>query len=112
MPQFGTANPAINSADCSLTAVTNWDGVGLTSLDTAFNGDTNLVSVPTIFPSTVTDLANTFLGATSFNQNLATWDTSNVVTMNSMFSGATDFNNGGDPLATTVGGGTRQRSPT
>lgn len=104
VPQFGTANPAINSADCSLTAVTNWDGVGLTSLDTAFNGDTNLASVPSDLPSTVTDLANTFLGATSFNQNLATWNTANVVTMNGMFSGATNFNNGGDPLTTTVGG--------
>jgi surface protein len=104
VPQFGTADPSINSADCSLTAVTNWDGVGLTSLDTAFNGDTNLVSVPGDLPNTVTDLADTFLGATSFNQNLESWDTTNVVAMNSMFAGATSFNNGGGPLATTSGG--------
>jgi surface protein len=33
-----------------------------------------------------------FTGATSFNQNLNSWDVSNVTDMNSMFNVATSFN--------------------
>jgi surface protein len=34
----------------------------------------------------------TFYGAAAFNQNIGSWDTSNVITMSSMFRDATAFN--------------------
>jgi surface protein len=39
-----------------------------------------------------------------FNQDLSSWDTSAVTNMSQMFRGASGFNNGGQPLATTAGG--------
>ena len=39
-------------------------------------------------------LASMFSAATKFNQNLNNWSVSNVTAMNSIFSGATAFNNG------------------
>jgi len=49
--------------------------IGITSLSYAFYGDTNLTSLPTTLPSGVTDLSHTLDGATSFNQNVSSWDT-------------------------------------
>jgi len=45
--------------------------------------------------SVVTTVSNMFLNATSFNQNLGVLNLSNCSDLNSMFSGATKFNNGG-----------------
>ena len=42
--------------------------------------------------SSVTNMSEVFLGATSFNQDLSNWSTGNVQTMNQMFYGATVFN--------------------
>jgi len=39
-----------------------------------------------------------FYGATAFNQDISTWNVSSVTDMNSMFRGATSFNNRGQPL--------------
>ena len=54
---------------------------------TAFNQD--LSSWDT---SAVTDMANMFYGATAFNQDISSWDTSKVTSMGSMFTSATAFN--------------------
>lgn len=51
----------------------------------------NLVKVPTVLPSNLTDLNYMFLNATSFNQDISMWDTSNVTDMNYMFYEATAF---------------------
>ena len=44
----------------------------------------------------VTNMADMFLVAGSFNQSVSSWDTSKVTTMNSMFQAAEAFNNGCD----------------
>jgi Mycoplasma protein of unknown function, DUF285 len=103
VPEFGTPAGTTPVADYALTAVTNWDGVGLTSLYNAFSGDTNLVSVPTDLPSTVTETGYMFSSATSFNQNLNTWDTTDVTDMSGMFEGDTAFNDGGVALVSAPG---------
>jgi surface protein len=105
VPQFGTPEGTAPVADDALTAVTNWDGVGLTSLYNAFSGDVNLVSVPTDLPSTVTETGYMFSSATSFNQNLNSWDTTSVTDMSGMFEGDTAFNDGGVALVSAPGVG-------
>ena len=40
----------------------------------------------------VTNMIGLFKGKTGFNEDISTWDVSNVWTMNEMFSGATSFN--------------------
>ena len=105
VPQFGTPSGSTPFSDPDLVAVTNWDGVGLTSLYGAFIGDTNLVSVPTDLPSTVTNTADMFNGAVNFNQDLNTWDTTSVTDMSGMFEGDTAFNNAGVALVEAPGVG-------
>jgi len=77
-----------------LTACTSFGEIGLTNLSSAFNGCTNLTTVPTSLPttSTVTLTSYMFYGATSFNQNISGWDVSNVIDMGAMFYNATSFN--------------------
>ena len=74
-----------------ITAVRNWGSLGLRSLSFAFNFAVNLTELPSEFPDTVTDASILFSGARSFNDDIGSWDTSNVTNMRSMFSGASTF---------------------
>ncbi|MBU3717218.1 MAG: BspA family leucine-rich repeat surface protein [Actinobacteria bacterium] len=76
--------------------VRGWGNLGLTNLDGAFYGATNLTWVATP-PSGIGSLIQTFQGATSFNQNISNWDTSSVGSMRGTFTGASSFNNGCQP---------------
>ncbi len=52
----------------------------------SFNGDISSWNT-----SNITNISSTFAGATSFNRDLNAWDVSNVTSMSSMFSGANSF---------------------
>ena len=67
-------------------------GDWLTSLDFAFDGLRKLVSVPTSLPQTVRSLRGTFSDARTFNQDISSWNVSNVTDMSRMFSDAYAFN--------------------
>jgi hypothetical protein len=73
----------------SLLSVATWPST-LTSLSSAFYGASSLTSVP-VLPTSVTNLASTFFQATAFNQNISSWNVSNVLTMVNMFNGATAY---------------------
>jgi len=87
---FLTATPDI------LISVSSWGSVQLVNLNGAFSGCRNLVSVPTTLPSTVTDISYMFNGATSFTQNLGSWDVSNI-------TNATDIFGNGCPMLSSSG---------
>ena len=80
----------------AIDSVTQWnlfnDVSTITSLEGAFRDHINLTSVPVSLPSTVTDLARMFQGASRFNGSIAAWDISGVTNLAYMFSGATAFN--------------------
>ena len=76
-----------------LTGVSSFGTLGLTSLAYAFYGAVNLVSVPSVLPSTVVSLEDTFWDADSFNDaSISEWDTGSVTSMERMFSDASSFN--------------------
>jgi surface protein len=75
-----------------LTKVASWGDLGLKSLEYAFYTAENLIEVPDHIPSTVTSLKGAFNGAISFNQNINTWNTLNVIDMSEMFFNAINFN--------------------
>ena len=75
-----------------LTGVSSFGTLGLTSLAYAFYGAVNLVSVPSVLPSTVVSLEDTFWDADSFNDaSISEWDTGNVTSMEEMFTEASSF---------------------
>ena len=52
----------------------------------------NLIKVPTLLPSNLTDVTYLFSEASSFNQDISSWNVSNVTNMGNMFSHANSFN--------------------
>ena len=89
---FGNGHSAYTGAEY-IRSVSQWDALGVTSFSGAFNGATNLESVPASLPSTVTDTSYMFYGASSYNGGeVSGWDTSSVTDMAFMFNGATAFN--------------------
>ncbi|MFO8234182.1 MAG: BspA family leucine-rich repeat surface protein [Bacteroidales bacterium] len=75
-----------------LDKVTDFGDLGLTSLEGAYNGASNLSKVPDQLPSSVTDMSLMFRNATSFNQDIGDWDVSDVTDMSYMFYHAESFN--------------------
>ncbi len=75
-----------------LTKVTSWDNLGLENLNYAFYYAMNIIEVPASLPSTVIDIHNMFYFAEIFNQDISTWDVSNITHMGSLFNNAHSFN--------------------
>ena len=75
------------------TATDTPDFSGVTNMSymfygaSVFNGDLGSWNT-----SSVTNMSYMFYGAAAFNQNIGSWDTSAVTSMSAMFSGATVFN--------------------
>ena len=55
-------------------------------------GCSRLTTVPDYLPHSITDMVQMFYDASSFNQDISGWDTSNVTNMTSMFWNASSFN--------------------
>jgi surface protein len=85
-----SSNGGEESEQHKLVRVDSWGRVGFTSLQTAFYRARNLMSVPnhTEGLESVTNMMGVFLGATNFNHDIGNWNTSNVTTMQGMFSGS------------------------
>jgi surface protein len=77
-----------------LLDVLEWGNISWQALDNAFFGASNMNITATDAPdlSNVTNMANMFRGASSFNGAIGHWDVSNVTNMESMFREATSFN--------------------
>ena len=77
----------------NLVTVESWRTEnGITSFNMAFNFAVTLQSVPEYLPGNVRDMSGMFYGASAFNQNISSWDTSSVMNMMAMFAGASAFN--------------------
>jgi len=67
-----------------LTSINSW-GNNFTGLGGACANATILTNVPTTLPTSVTILSYMFTGASIFNQDISTWNTTNVINMQGMF---------------------------
>ncbi|MDD3741082.1 MAG: BspA family leucine-rich repeat surface protein [Bacteroidales bacterium] len=74
-----------------LVRILDFGDIGLTDLSTACNNAVNLTEVPDQIPTTVTNLSSMFYNADLFNQDISSWDVSNITDMSSMFSFADSF---------------------
>lgn len=79
-----------NSGDkLKIKSIKKWGDIAWTSMENAFYGCNNLTVNSTDAPdlSNVTNMANMFKGAITFNQTINNWDVSNVTNMSGLFSG-------------------------
>lgn len=87
---------ANNTDKTKLTDVTQWGAVPWRSMQSAFEGCSNLDISATDVPnlSGVTSMAKMFSGCTILNGpvNIGSWNTSNVVNMSDLFFSAENFN--------------------
>lgn len=91
LTQFGSGWSYSNAE--KLVKVTSFGNLGLTSLNGAFYGTTNLEEVPTILPLSVSNLSSAFFSTgKAIIIGLSSWDVGNVTNMNSMFNRASNFN--------------------
>ena len=93
MLQLGNKGGAFQGAtNLQISAAGSPDLTGVTNLSNTFAGATSFNNdVSGWNTSAVTDMSGMFMNATSFDQELNGWDTGQVTDMHSMFDGASDF---------------------
>ena len=90
--------PAINinngTEKDKILEVMQWGTITWESMESAFNGASNLQITATDSPdlSNVTNMTAMFANATAFNSDISSWNVSNVTLMTEMFVYATAFN--------------------
>jgi surface protein len=79
--------------DTTKSEITSYATTGTSSYFTpSANGQTNPVPFNNIVTTLMTDMSGMFEGASTFNQNIGSWDRTNVTDMSYMFEGASAFN--------------------
>ncbi|WP_111707128.1 BspA family leucine-rich repeat surface protein [Lutibacter citreus] len=83
-----------NGDKTKILTIEQWGTQQWRSMDRSFYGCSNLtvnaMDVPDL--SLVTEMSYMFSGATSFNQDISSWNVSNVINMDFMFNNASSFN--------------------
>ena len=75
-----------------LTKVISFGDLAIENLAYGFENAKNLTEVPNSIPSTIENLSNTFNSCDSFNQDISSWDVSNVTDMSGLFAYNQSFN--------------------
>ena len=77
-----------------ILTIEQWGTNGWDSMESAFNGCSNLIGNAPDIPdlSNVTDMSSMFKKASSFNQNISSWNVGSVIDMSDMFLNAASFN--------------------
>jgi surface protein len=80
-------------SDSEYGAIPDWDVSTVTNMAEAFMGSTSFNgNIGTWNVSSVTNMRQMFYQASAFNQDIGSWDTSSVTDMSGMFSWGTAFN--------------------
>jgi surface protein len=75
-----------------LTKVLTFGNLGVTNWSYAFQGASQLTSVPAVLPAGVEDMSGMFLECASFNSPIGNWEVGQVTNMEFLFQGASSFN--------------------
>jgi surface protein len=102
-PRFIQANPrgtpqpewfavVTNASKAQITSYAKNEPAGITYFTPSAYGETIPVPFKNIITTLMTDMSNLFTNAATFNQDISSWDTSNVINMNNMFTFSSAFN--------------------